>query len=113
MTRFRSRVKGVRDASVGLGQHRGLSLHRPLTRQGPLIEPQPLGAAYDDACPGQPHRGRNVLDARVADIGFRRPEAAPISSNYRTLSIDRDQFMIEAADVCLGQQVLQHLSDCS
>ena len=49
-----------------------------------------------------------MLGACVADIGFRRPEAAPISSNFHTLSIDREQFMIEAADTRLGQQALQH-----
>ena len=108
-------VKAVRDAPVGLVQHCVPSPHRPLTRQGPMIEPQPLGDSIE-VTPVQdsPTGGRKVLGALVADIGFRRPQAPPIGSNFRTLGIDRDQFMINATDSCLGQQVLKSpISDCS
>src|SRR5437588_9770754 len=40
-------VKAVRDPPVGRVQHRSPSLHRPLTRKGPMIEPQPRGGSID------------------------------------------------------------------
>src|SRR6266700_6364861 len=85
-------VKAVRDAPVGLVQHRGLSLHRPLTRKGPLIESQSLRDSIQVTLVQDCSTGiRKVLGARVSDIGFRRPEAAPIGGSFSTLGIDRDR----------------------
>src|ERR687885_2529487 len=38
-------VKAIYDPPVGLVQHGGLFLHRPITRKGPMIEPQPRGGS--------------------------------------------------------------------
>src|SRR5579884_227163 len=103
-------VKAVRDAPVGRVQHRGPSLHRPLTRKGPLIEPQPYGGSIDVTLVQDCTTGRcKVLGALRADIGFRRPEAPPIGGSFSPLSIDRDQFVIEATDSGFSQQVLNNL----
>jgi hypothetical protein len=40
-------VKAVRDPPVGLVQHSGLFLHRPITRKGPMIESQLCGGGID------------------------------------------------------------------
>src|SRR6266566_5627944 len=37
-------MKAVRNAPVGRMQHGGLTSHCPLTRKGPIIDPQPLGS---------------------------------------------------------------------
>src|SRR6266851_613108 len=67
-------MKAVRNAPVGRMQHRGLTSHCPLTRKGPMIEPQPLGSRIE-ACLVQfcTTRRRKVLSACVPDIGFHRP----------------------------------------
>src|SRR6266851_9408037 len=102
-------VKAVHDAPVGFVQHRGLSLHRPITGKGPMIEREACGGSIDarlvqDCTTGR----RKVLGARVSDIVFRRPQVAPIGGSFSTLGIDRDQFMSEAADAGLGQQLLKN-----
>ncbi|HEX6557065.1 MAG TPA: hypothetical protein VF026_30155 [Ktedonobacteraceae bacterium] len=102
-------VKAVRDAPVGLVQRCGVSPHRPLTRKGPMIVPQPRGDSIKVTLVQHYTTGRReVLGARVPDIGFRRPETPPIGGSFRTLCIDRDRFMSEATDARLGQQVLQN-----
>src|SRR5712691_2336466 len=42
----------------------------------------------------------------MADIVFRRPQAAPIGGSFSSMGIDRNQFMTDAADSGLGQQLL-------
>jgi hypothetical protein len=42
-----ARMKAERNAPVGRMQNRGLTSHRPLTRKGPMIEPQPLGSRIE------------------------------------------------------------------
>src|SRR2546425_1045196 len=69
-----ARMKAERNAPVGRMQNRGLTSHRPLTRKGPMIEPQPLGSRIEarlvQFCTT---RRRKVLGALVANIGFHRP----------------------------------------
>src|SRR6266550_6848000 len=87
-------VKAVRDAPVGLVQHRGLSLHRPITGKGPMIEREARGDSIDARLVQDcPTGRRKVLGARVPEIVFRRPQVAPIGGSFSTLGIDRDQFM--------------------
>src|SRR5258708_11803625 len=67
-------VKAVRDPPVGFVQHRGLSLHRPLTGKGPMIEREARGGSIDarlvqDCTTGS----RTALRAPVPAIVFRRP----------------------------------------
>src|SRR5260370_6179987 len=50
-----------------------------------------------------------VLGARIADIVFRRVQAAPIGGSFNTTRIDRNQFMADAAASGLGQQLLNDL----
>ncbi len=49
-----------------------------------------------------------VLRTLIADIVFCRPQAVPIGGSFSRLPIDRDQFIIDAADAGLGQQLLQN-----
>src|SRR5258708_38417808 len=72
-------MKAVRDPSVGLVQHGGLFLHRPITRKGPMIESQPRGGSIAARLVQYCTAGRRkVLGALIADIVFRRLQAAPI-----------------------------------
>src|SRR5260370_32212093 len=50
-----------------------------------------------------------VLGALIADIVFRRLQAAPIGGSFNTTRIDRNQFMADAAASGLGQQLLNDL----
>jgi hypothetical protein len=102
-------VKAVGDAPVGLVQHCGRLLHRPITRKGPMIEREVRGGSIDarlvQYCPtGR----RKALGALIADIVFRRPQVAPIGGSFSTLGIDRNQFMTDAVDSGLGQQLLNN-----
>ena len=91
-------VKAVRDPPVGLVQHSGLFLHRPIARKGPLIESQPRGGSIDATLVQYRAAGRRkVLGALIADVVFRRLQAAPIGGGFRTTGIDRNQFMTDAA----------------
>src|SRR4029453_9926535 len=102
-------VKAVRDPPVGLIQHSGLFLHRPITRKGPMIESQARGGSIDATLVQCCTAGRRkVLGALIADIVFRRLQAAPIGGSFRTTGIDRNQFMIDVADSGLGQQLLNN-----
>ena len=56
---------------------------------------------------GTTGRGK-VLGARIPDIVFRRPQAAPIGSSFNSLRINGNQLLIEAADARLGQQLLEN-----
>src|SRR5947199_10517077 len=76
-------MKAERDAPVGLVQQCDSSLHRPLTSKGPMIEPQPLGDSIDARLvQGRTTRRREVVGARIPDIGFRGPEAPPGGSSF-------------------------------
>ena len=102
-------MKAVRDAPVGRVQHCRLSLHRPLTGKGPLIEREARRGRIDARLVHYcPTGRRKVLGALIADIVFWRPQVAPIGGSFSTLSLDRDQFMIEAAEAGLGQQLLKN-----
>src|SRR5215204_2205650 len=102
-------VKAVRDPPVGLVQHGGLSLHRPITRKGPMIEPQPRGDLIDTTLVQDCTTGRRkVLGALIADVVLRGLQAVPIGGSFSTTGIDRNQFMTDAAVSCLGQQFLNN-----
>ena len=63
-----------------------------------MIESQPRGGNIDVTLVQYRTVGRHkVLGALIADIGFRRLQAAPIGSGFRTAGIDRNQFMTNAA----------------
>src|SRR6266496_2104484 len=100
-------VEAVGDPPVGLVQHDSLSLHRPITSQGPMVESQPLRDGIDvtrvqDCTSG----GGEVLGALIADIVFRRLQAIPVGGSFSTTGVDRNQFMTDPADSGLGQQLL-------
>src|SRR5215469_18807489 len=96
-------VKAVHDVPVGLVQHRGLSPHGPITHKGPLVEPQPGRGSVDSRLIQYGTTGgRKVLGALIADIVFARSQVVPIGSSFSTTGIDRNQFIIYAADSCLG-----------
>ena len=88
--------------AVDLVQHDGLFSYRPVTRKGPLIKAQPRGGSIAVTIAYyEPTWRRKVLGALIADVGFRRPQAAPIGGSFRPTGIDRDQFMTDAADSSL------------
>ncbi len=100
-------VKTVRDASIGLVQHGGLVLHRPIPRKRPIVQAQLRGEHIDarlvqDRTP----RRREVLGALVPDIIFLRLQAAPIGGRFKTAGIYRHGFTVDPADSRLGQQFL-------
>ena len=102
-------VKAVRDPPVGLVQHSGLFLHRPITRKGPMIESQPRGDSIDATLVQYCTAGRRkVLGALIADIVFRRLQAAPIGGSFHTTGINRNQVVADVADSGLGQQLLNN-----
>src|SRR5437868_10658225 len=73
-----------------------------------MIESQPLGGSITvTLVQNYTTARRKMLGARVPDIGFRRPEAVPIGSSFRTRRLDRHQVISDATDARLGQQVLQ------
>src|SRR4030095_13066022 len=76
-------------------------------RQGPLVESQRRGRNIIAALVW--HRaagGREVLGALVADIVFRRLQAVPIGGGFNIAGIYRNQFVTDAADSGLSQQLL-------
>src|SRR5208282_3722177 len=66
-------MKAVRDPPVGPVEHGGLLPYRPITRKGPMIEPQPRGG-HIDVRPIQYRTvaRHKVLGALIAEIVFRR-----------------------------------------
>src|SRR4029453_7132731 len=92
-------VKAVRDPPVDLVQRSGLFLHRPTTRKRPLIESQLRGDSIDATLVQYRAAGsRKVLRALIADVVFRRLQAAPIGGSFRATGIDGNEFMTDAAD---------------
>src|SRR6266536_1014693 len=74
-----------------------------------MIESQPRGDSIDATLVQDCTTGRRkVLGALIADIVFRRLQAAPIGGSFSTTGIDRNQFMTDAADSGLGQQLLNN-----
>src|SRR5260370_9284730 len=51
---------------------------------------------------------RKVLGAFIADIVFGRLQVVPIGGRFSTTGIDRNQFMTDAVDSGLGQQLLNY-----
>jgi hypothetical protein len=99
-------VEAVGDPPVGSVQHDGLSVNRPVTSNGPMVEPQPRGDSVD--LPRTQHRtvGRGeVLGALVAEVVLRRPQAVPVGGSFHPTAIDRDQVLVDAAGAGLGQQL--------
>src|SRR5436309_2214234 len=102
-----SEIRVQHDPHVGLVQHSSLFLHCPITRKGTMIESQLRGGSIDSTLIQYCTTGRRkVLGALIADIVFRRLQAAPIGGGFRATGIDRNQFMTDAADSGLGQQLL-------
>src|SRR5215204_3197567 len=97
-------LKAVRDPPVGLVQHGGLSLHRPITQKRPMIEPQPRRGIVDAVLVQYGTTGRGkVRGALIADVVLRGPQAVPICASFSTTGIDRNQFITVATDSGLGQ----------
>src|SRR5829696_507016 len=102
-------VKAVRDRPVGLVEHSSLFPHRPITRKSPIIEPQPRGGIIEARLVQYRTTGRRkVLGALIAEIVFRRPQAAPIGGSFSTTGIDRNQVMAHAAVSGLFEQLLNN-----
>jgi hypothetical protein len=67
-------VKAIDDPPVGLVQHGGLLPHRPLARQGPVIELHLVGGGIAATLSQNGTAGgRKVLGAIEAYIVFARP----------------------------------------
>src|SRR5215211_4806273 len=101
-------VEAVGDAPVGLVEHDRLPPDRPVTREGPVVEPQPLGDGIDlrgvkDRTVG----GREVLGALVAEVVLRGPQAGPVGGGLHPTGLDRNQVLADAAAAGLAQQLLQ------
>ncbi len=72
-------MKAVSDPPLGLVEYDGLFPYRPITRKGPMIESQLRGSLIDVRLVQYRSVARHeVLGALIADIGFRRPQVAPI-----------------------------------
>ena len=85
-------VKAVRDPPVGLVQHSGLFLHRPITRKGPMIESQARGGSIDATLVQYCSAGRRkVFGALIAEVILRRLQAAPIGGSFNTTPLDGNQ----------------------
>ena len=105
-----ARVKTIHDAADGPVQQGGLSAHRPLPRQGPLIEAQAPGYGVSVApIKGGAARGREALGAFVTDVGLRRSKVVPVRPNLQTPRLDRYQVGTQAFTPGLGQQSLYDL----
>src|ERR1700694_5816464 len=100
-------VKTVRDPPVGLVQHDGVSLHRPVAGKGPIIELHPCGSSIDATLVQDCSTWRNeVLCTRVAEIVFRGLQVGPIRLGFDTTGVDRSQLITDAAEPGLGQHLL-------
>ena len=97
-------MEAVGNPPVGFVQHSGSFLHRPIARQGPIVEFQSRRDGVDvrlvQYCAAA---RRKILGALIADIVFRRLQAAPVGGNFRTTGSDRNQVMTDAAGSGLGQ----------
>ena len=68
-----------------------------------MIESQPRGSSIDATLVQYCTAGRRkVLGALIADVVFRRLQAAPIGGGFRTTGIDRNQFTTDVAASRLG-----------
>src|SRR5438045_2772288 len=102
-------VKAVRDPPALGVQHSSPSLHRPIARQSPMIEPQ-LGRGSIDLTPVECRatRRRKVLRALIAEIVLRSLQVAPISGGFRASAMDRNQLVTDVINSGLGQQLLNN-----
>src|SRR6266576_554543 len=74
-----------------------------------MIESQPRGSSIDATLVQYCTAGRRkVLGAVIANVIFRRLQAAPIGGDFRTTGIDRNQLLTNAAASGLGQQLLNN-----
>src|SRR5215211_5788196 len=74
-----------------------------------MIESQPRGGIIDPTLVQYCTTGRGkVLGGLIVKIVFRRPQAAPIGGSFSATGIHRNQFMTEAADPGIGQQLLNN-----
>ncbi len=74
-----------------------------------MIEREARGGSIDATLVQYCTTGRRkVLGALIADIVFRRPQVAPIGGSFSSMGIDRNQFITDAADSRLGQQLLNN-----
>ncbi len=72
-------METVSDPPVGRVQHGGLILHRPIAREGPIIQCQPLGSSISATLLQCCAAGRRkVLGTFITEIRFRRHQIAPI-----------------------------------
>ena len=100
-------VKAERDSAVGFVEDRGLSPHRPIAAESPLIESQALRDCVRPTLvePGTTG-GREALGARIADVGLRGLQAVPVGRRFGAVCIDRDEFSIYVVDAGVGQELL-------
>src|SRR4029450_8558539 len=102
-----TRVEAVSDRPNSFVQPRGLSPYRPVTGQRPVIESQLLGSGVNPTLVRHcPLRRREVLGAVVADLVFRRLQAAPIGGGFDPTRIDREEVVADAALAGLREQAL-------
>ena len=101
-------VEAVGDPPLGLIEHDGLRLYRPVPDRGPMVESQPRGSGVavrriQDRIIG---RGE-VLGAFVAEVVLGRPQAVPVGGSLHAAGIHGDQIRADAAGAGVGQQLLQ------
>ena len=89
-------------ATFELSQDDRLPLYRPVAGERPMIERQPGRSGVNAALAHTTGR-REVLGALVAQIVFRRLQAAPVGGHFRAAGIDRDELAIDAGRAGLGQ----------
>src|ERR1700730_7312379 len=82
-------VKAVHDPAADGVEHNGLLAHRPITREGPMIEPQSRGPNIDVTLVRYCAIPRNeILGALIADIGLRGPQTIQIRRRFHTTGIN-------------------------
>src|SRR6187200_2397431 len=100
-------MEAKRDSALGLVQHARAALDRPVARESPLVEAQPLRHGIRmrlvELCIA---RSREALSLLVAEVGFRRLQVRPIGLSLKAVGNHGDQLVIDAVMPGVAQQPL-------
>ncbi len=100
-------MKAKGDPAAGLVQRRDLLPHRPIARQGPLVQAELGWVHVEPAAVGVHAIGRS--EARgplVADVGLRRLQRVPVRRELDAAGLDRDQVPVDPLHSRIGEQLL-------
>src|SRR3954452_1329167 len=100
-------VEAVGDVPVPLVENGGLTLHRPVAREGPLVEPHPARGRVDAPLVDLGSTGGGeVLRTLVADVVLPGPQVVPVRGRLRALAVHRDQVLGNVLGSGFAQQLL-------